>query len=112
VRDERRLLRDDRDPVDERVARRAVGDASAADEELAGVGPVDAGEDLAQRRLAGAVLTDERVDRSLRDPEVDVGERADTAEAFRDPAELDVRLGLAQSRASPMRRWGTLGRPA
>ena len=64
VRDERRLLRDHRDPVRERVARRAVVDAAPVDPELAVVGPVDAGDDLAERRLAGAVLADERVDRA------------------------------------------------
>jgi hypothetical protein len=108
VGDERRLLGDDRDPVRESVARRAKVDAPAVDDELAAVGTVDAREDLAERRLPGAVLPDEGVNRPAGDREIDPGERLDAAEALRDAADLDVR----RHGAAPARRsWGTVGTP-
>ena len=70
-----RLLvhRDDPEPV--RGLRVADPLRLAVDQELAVVGLDDAGEDLHERRLAGAVLADERVHRARLDREADVGER-------------------------------------
>jgi hypothetical protein len=48
---------------------------------------VHAGEDLHQRRLAGAVVADQGDDLALIDIEVDVGQRPDGAEAFRDASD-------------------------
>jgi hypothetical protein len=53
----------------------------------------DAGQDLHERRLAGAVLADEGMNGRRRDPEAHVGERLDAAVALRDPAHLDERRG-------------------
>ena len=72
---ERELLLDDPDAVADRVARGAVADRLAVDEDLARVGRHRAGDDLAQRRLAGPVLADEGVDLARRDVDADVLER-------------------------------------
>ena len=50
----------------DRVGRRVEGDLLAVDLDGARVGWLDAVEDLHQRRLAGAVLTDDGVDRAAR----------------------------------------------
>ena len=63
VREERRLLVDDRDAGVLRSRRRLRKSTLwPADLEVAGVAAVHAGDDLDQRRLAGAVLADECVD--------------------------------------------------
>ncbi len=54
-----------------------------------------AGDDLAEGRLAGAVLADERVDRAALDLEVDSRQRLDAAEALPDAVERDVDVGHA-----------------
>ena len=72
---ERELLLDDPDAVADGVARRAMAHRLAVDEDLARVGRHRAGDDLAQRRLAGAVLAHERVDLARRDLEADVLQR-------------------------------------
>ncbi len=62
VREERRLLVDGGDPERAGDAWRVVGDRSSAQKQLSGVGLHGAGHDLHERRLARAVLADERVD--------------------------------------------------
>ena len=61
VGEERRLLEDDRDPGRLRLLGVVEDRLLAVEQQPAGVGPVDAGEDLDERRLAGAVLADEAV---------------------------------------------------
>jgi hypothetical protein len=51
----------------------------------------DPGQDLHDRRLAGAVLADERMNGRGVDVEADAGERADAAVALRDAAERQKR---------------------
>ena len=63
LRHDRRLLSDGRDPVVERLSRRAQRDPLAAYEHLAAVWRENAGEDLSQRGLARAVLADQRMHR-------------------------------------------------
>src|SRR5258708_628659 len=53
------------------------------------IGLVIAVEDVHQRRLAGAVLADQPVNRAARDDEIDIAIRRDRAEALADPAQLD-----------------------
>jgi hypothetical protein len=65
---------------------------AAGEGDGAAVGLVDARDDLDQRRLAGAVVTDERDDLSRRHVEMDVGEGAYGAEALADPFEPEHRL--------------------
>ena len=71
----------------------AVGDLGllAVDEDLAGVGPVEAVEDRHQGRLAGAVLADDAVDRARHDADRDVLVGLDGAEGLGDAAQLDRR---------------------
>ncbi len=59
------------------------------EENLAGVGPVEPVEDVHQRRLAGAVLAEERVHFALAELEVDVVVGDDAGELLRDPAHLE-----------------------
>ena len=59
--------------------------------ELAGVGPDDAGEDLEQRGLAGAVLADERVRLALADGEGHPVERLHGAERLAHVVEFESR---------------------
>ena len=58
---ERKILVDGLDAELARFARVRDGDRFAVDRDLAGVGMVDARDDLDQRRLAGAVVADDRV---------------------------------------------------
>ena len=58
-------------------------DGRAVDEQLAGVGLVEAGQDLDQRRLARAVLPEEAMDLPGEHVEVDVAQRLGPAEALR-----------------------------
>ena len=68
----------------------------AVDEDRALVGLVGAVQRLHQRRLAGAVLADDGVDRAAADLEVDAVVGDDAGEALDDVAQLDrVGLGLA-----------------
>ena len=57
--------------------------------ELAAVGRDDAGQDLEERRLAGAVLADERVASPAATAEADAAQRADGAERLPDVVELE-----------------------
>jgi hypothetical protein len=66
-------------------------DAVAVEEDLAGVDRVDPRDALDQRRLAGAVVTDERHDLAGADLEVDVIERLHRPEGLRDAAQLEGR---------------------
>ena len=52
-------------------------------------GPVEAGEDVHQRRLAGAVLAEQRVHLALAQVEVDVVVGDDPGEALGDAAQLE-----------------------
>ena len=61
----------------------------AVDEDRALVGLVGAVQRLHQRRLAGAVLADDRVDRAGADLEVDAVVGDDTGKALHDVAQLD-----------------------
>ena len=57
----------------------------AVEENLPGVGLMHPGDDLGERRLAGAVLADEAADAAGRDGEVDAAQRADRREALHEP---------------------------
>jgi hypothetical protein len=89
-RHERRLLRDRRDAALERFAGRAQRDRLAREAQLPVVGSEHAGDDPPERRLAGAVLADQRVDLPARDGQRDGVEGAHAAEALGDRAQLDV----------------------
>jgi hypothetical protein len=61
----------------------------------AGVGRLDPGQDLHQRRLAGAVLADQRVHLAGLEVEVDARQRGDLAEALVDAGHLQQAHPLA-----------------
>ena len=100
VGEQRRLLVDDGDAG---VARRVRGvevDLGAVDEHRAGVAPDHAAEHLHERRLARAVLADQRAHLAGPEAEVGVAQRADGAVGLRGVAQLDDRGGaLAHERA-------------
>ena len=88
VREQARLLVDDRDP-DRPCLRRATDlDRLAVEEDRPAVGLVDPGQDLDQGALAGAVLADEGVDLAGHQVERHVGQRLGGSEALRDATEL------------------------
>jgi hypothetical protein len=61
----------------------------AEERDLAFVRPVEAGEDVRQRRLAGAVLSEQSVDLAGGGLEVDVVVRDDGGEPLRDSPQRD-----------------------
>ena len=73
----------------DRVGRRVQGDLLAVDLDRARVRRLHAVEDLHQRRLAGAVLPDDRVDGAAPDVDVDVVVGDHTGEPLADPAQAD-----------------------
>ncbi len=93
VGEERRLLVDDRDAGLLGVGGRGEVDGLAAQLEDPGVAAVDTGDDLDQRRLAGAVLADEGVDRTTVDPQAAGPQGHHRAERLRDVAQLEHRGG-------------------
>ena len=109
-RDERDLLGDERDPADERLARGAERHRRPPQHQVALVLREDAGDDLAQRGLAGAVLADERVDRAGPDGDRDIVESARRPEGLAERArlEMDGRVrraghGVSRSRSASAR---------
>ena len=96
--DEPEVLVHHADPGVDPVARGVEGDGLAVDLELALVGAVEAGEDVRERALAGAVLAEQRVHLALERLEVDAVVRDDAGEALRDPAARDRRARAAARR--------------
>src|SRR5206468_1700079 len=93
VRDQVEFLVDD---VDAEVHRPLGGidhDGLAVENNLAAVRLLGAGQDLHERRLAGAVLADEGVDLAGTHLEADAVERDDTRVALADPAHLEEGSG-------------------
>ena len=85
------LLVDDPDAGGLRRVRVAERDLLAVDADRPVVGRVDAGEHLHQRRLAGAVLADDRVDLAGAQVEVDAVQHLDADEALADARHLEQR---------------------
>src|SRR5262249_5604202 len=108
ARHEHEVLVHHAEPVLDRVLGPRERGAPAIDQDLALVRPVEAVEDLHERRLAGAVLADEGVDLALADGEVDAVVREDAREALRDAAHLDGEgeLGSAHPERAPARSAG------
>ena len=78
--------------------------ALAVELDLALVGPIEAGEDVRERRLAGAVLPEQRVHLARGRLEVDAVVRDDAREALRDAehAHRRRRRGAGRAGASPV----------
>ena len=94
--DEPEVLVHHEDARVERVARRVEVDAAAVQRDLALVRPVEAGEDVRERALAGAVLAEQRVHLADGGFEVDAVVRDDAGEALRDSAHRNGRRGAAR----------------
>ena len=86
---QREVLVDGRDPERRRIGWTRDRDDAALPQERAFVGSVDAADQLDERRLAGAVVADQRDDLAGVDVELDVGQRLDRPEAFADPTQLE-----------------------
>ena len=82
---------------------RLAGDVLAVEDDPAGGRPVEAGQAVEERRLAGAVGPDQRDDRLRRHAEGDVVDRDEAAEDLRDVG------GLEQHVAARLGRHGALG---
>ena len=97
-------------PIPAAIASRGLADrdGAAVDPDLAGVGRGAAVEDAAQRRLPGAVLADQAVDRAAREAERDRAVGVHRAEALVDAAELD--RGRCRRSRRELLRHGDLAR--
>ena len=84
------LLVDHADAVLDGLARARVVEAPAVPADLAGVGRDEAGQDLQQRGLAGAVLAHQRVRAAGGDLEADAAQGVDGAKRFANAAELQT----------------------
>ncbi|MNL00279.1 hypothetical protein D3C87_1207070 [compost metagenome] len=92
ARDEVAFLMDDTDAAGNGFARVAEAHFLPIDKDLAAALMVDAGNDLDQRRFAGAVLTQQRVDRSRLQRKIDALERPNAGKHFFDVTRLKNRL--------------------
>ena len=92
TRHEREVLEDGVDAERACVRHRLELDLLAVDEDPPGVGPVEAGQDLDQRRLPGAVVADQAEHLAVPEVERDVLERSHDAEALADVLDPD-RIG-------------------
>jgi hypothetical protein len=106
------VLIDDLDAQRGRVPRTADADGAALEEELAGIGGVDAADAFDEGRLAGAVVADERGHLAGAHRQVDGTEHLDGTEALLDPAQLQQRgggHGVSSDRRSRPTRPGRAG---
>ena len=78
--DDRQFLMHHADRMMQRIARRSEADGRAVDLHLAFEIGVNAGDDLHQGRLAGAVLADQPVDLACLEREAHIAQRRDAAE--------------------------------
>src|SRR5262249_24586258 len=76
----------------DRILGRRERDGLPVEQDLALVWPVQAVEDVHQRRLAGAVLAQQGVHLAALQVEIDVVVRDDAGKALRDPPELEDEL--------------------
>ena len=117
-RHETKMLVDHRDARVEGVARRMELSRLSEENDLPLVGAVQAREDVGERRLAGAVLSEQRMDLALRRLEVDAVVRDDAGEPFRDSPQRHRRLhgssggrGSLNLPAQPVSPWRCRSRP-
>ena len=94
--DQHEVLVDHADAEGDGVVGRVDDRRLAADADLAAVGLVEAVEDRHQRRLAGAVLADDAVDRAALDLQMDVAVGMDRAETLVDADQLDCSFRHAE----------------
>jgi hypothetical protein len=90
-RDQARLLKHHRDAVAQSLGRIGEEELLALERHVAGRRPIDARYDLAQRRLAGAVLAQQRMNLAALQGEADVLQRSDAVELLGDGLQFDDR---------------------
>ncbi len=100
VGNERQLLEDADDAGAVGGGGRVEGDLRAVEHDAPGVGPDDAGQNLDQRRLAGAVLAEDRVNPPGGDGEISLLQRAHAAVALRHALHAQDRGARLHSRHS------------
>ena len=100
---ERRLLVDHRDAVRGRDPGVVPRDQRAVDQDRSSVGRNLAGQHPHQRRLAGAVLAQQRMDLARLEIEVDAPQRPDAAERPGDALQFDERAHAAMLRRGGVR---------
>ena len=105
------VLVDGRDAVVERLPRRAEVHLLAVDLQRALVVRVQAGDDLDQGRLAGAVVAEHAGDLAGVDRQVDALERPDGAVDLADVDHLDERLALVQAAVGVFSRVSVMASP-
>ena len=98
-------------PRVDRVLRRGERDLLAVEQDLARVRVVQPVEDVHQRRLAGAVLAEQRVHLALAELEVDVVVGEHPGELLRDSAELEDCCRRTWAAILSRRRAGLAARP-
>src|SRR6185437_13609858 len=92
------------DPARPRVPRPREDDRLSLEQHLALVGYVHAGEDLDQRRLAGAVVSEHAGDLAGVHSQADVLERVDAPEVLRDRPHFERRLAVVRLHVLALRR--------
>src|SRR5690606_6285197 len=92
-----------------RFPRVSEADLLAVKQDRARVGLIDAGDNLHQGRLAGAILAHQRVDLAGADVEIDITERLDTGEALADSAQGEDRLVTRLARGTRLPYWRPIG---
>ena len=95
--DKAEVLVDDRDPRFPRFCGAAEGDRPAFDFDRASVEAVDAAEDLDERRLAGAVLPEQRMNLARPHLKADAAQRPHAAEGLRHALDADKRRARSGS---------------
>ena len=91
------------------LVRLEADDAALVEQDVAVVGLVDAGDQVEERRLAGAVRADHADDLALVDVQVELGDDLEAAERQRDAAQLEqgaVGHQMISTRRSPRRPFG------
>ena len=98
------------DPGVQRIGRRVEVHGTAVEQDLALVRPVEPGQDVRQRALAGPVLAEERMHLARRRLEIDAVVGDNAREALRDPAHRDGGERGDADGASPLLAHSARGR--
>ena len=92
MREQADVLERARDALERALRRARIHDRLALEQDLAGIGGENAGDEIEERRLAGAVRPDQRVDVAGRHLELEIVERVEAAEALGQPFDRKTRL--------------------
>ena len=101
------VLMHGRDAAAQRIARVGELGLHAVEQDGAAARLVEAGQDLDQRRLAGAVVAEQADDLAGRHRHGDVGQRLHAGETLGDVAQLDQRCGFCRRHVI-----GSIGAPS